>query len=205
MKIGILGTGHVGGNLGRLWAALGHDVVFGVRDMNSQKVKALLASSGGAAQAESMPDAATFGDVVVLAVPWRAVPETLAQAGDLTGKVLVDATNRIGQPALAGAASGGEEVAGLAPGAKVVKAFNTIGAEHYSNPRFGSQTASMFICGDDAGAKSTVAQLAEQLGFEVVDAGPLAGAAMLESLAGLWVSLTRGGLGREIAFKLLKR
>jgi predicted dinucleotide-binding enzyme len=205
MKIGILGAGSVGGNLGRLWAARGHDIVFGVRDTNSQKVKALVASSGGEARAASVREAASFGDLVVLAVPWAAVPETLAQTDDLTGKILVDATNRIGQSGPAGAASGGEELARLAPGAKVVKAFNAIGAEHYANSQFGDQAASMFICGDDANAKSTVAQLAEQLGFEVIDAGPLASAAMLESLARLWVSLARGSLGREIAFKLVKR
>ena len=205
MKIGILGAGNVGGNLGRLWAARGHDIVFGVRDQGADKAKALLASAQGHARLGSLAEAAAFGEIVVLAVPWAAVPATLAQAGDLSGKILVDSTNRIGQPAPIGAASGGEEVARLAPGAKVVKAFNIIGAELLASPRFDHQSATMFICGDDAQARSVVASLAEELGFEVVDAGPLSSAGMLESLARLWVSLARGGLGRGIAFKLLRR
>jgi len=115
---------------------------------------------------------------------------------------IIDSTNRF----TAGrAASGAEEIAGLAPGARVVKAFNTIGAELLAGPRFDMQSATMFICGGDAQAKSIVASLAQKLGFEVVDAGPLSSAGMLESLARLWVSLARGGLGRNIAFKLLRR
>ena len=202
MKIGILGAGNVGGNLGRLWAARGHEIVFGVRDPNGDKIRALFGTIGGSARAASIREAAAFGEAVALAVPWAAVPETLAQTGDWAGKILIDSTNRF----TAGrAASGAEEIAGLAPGARVVKAFNTIGAELLASPRFDTQSATMFICGDDAQAKSVVASLAEELGFEVVDAGPLSSAGMLESLARLWVSLSRGGLGRNIAFKLLRR
>lgn len=202
MKIGILGAGNVGGNLGRLWAARGHEIVFGVRDPKGDKIRALLGTIGGSARAASIRDAAAFGEAVVLAVPWAAVQETLGQTDDWSGKILIDGTNRF----TAGrAASGAEEIAGLAPGARVVKAFNTIGAELLASPRFATQSATMFICGDDAQAKSVVASLAEELGFEVVDAGPLSSAGMLESLARLWVSLARGGLGRNIAFKLLRR
>ena len=93
-----------------------------------------------------------------------------------------------------------------AAGAKVVKAFNTIGAQHMANPRFGGQSASMFICGDDAAAKKTVATLAEALGFEPVDAGPLTQARLLEPLAMLWISMAYAyGHGANIAFRLLRR
>ncbi len=96
-------------------------------------------------------------------------------------------------------------VAGWAAGAKVVKAFNTIGANNYSDLEFSGLRADAYICGDDAAAKQVVGQLAEQMGFDVVDVGPLSNAHLLEELALLWVTLVRLGYGREIAFKLLRK
>ena len=87
-----------------------------------------------------------------------------------------------------------------------MKAFNTIGAENMLNPQFGSMIASMLICGDDPGAKSIVSKLAEEIGFEAIDAGPLSNARLLEPFALLWIYLAvKQGLGRNIAFKLLRR
>ncbi len=146
----------------------------------------------------------------MFATPWATTAEAIKAAGNLSGKILVDATNPL-KPDLSGLAIGhttsaGEEVARLAPGARVVKAFNTIGAVHMTNPRFGDQRASMFICGDDAAAKRTVASLAEALGFEPVDVGPLSQARLLEPLAMLWISMAFAyGHGPNIAFKLLHR
>ena len=203
MKIGILGAGNVGGNLGQAWAAHGHEIVFGVRDPQSAKVRSLLNKIGRNARAASVSEAASFGEVIVLAVNWSAVPDVLHNAGDLSGKILVDATNRITPGASDRAPSAAEHVAELAPGTRVVKAFNTIGADHFTNPWIGSESASMFICGDDADAKAIVAGLAQELGFDVVDAGPLSNAHLLESLALLWIRLSRS-LGRNIGFKLLR-
>jgi len=102
--------------------------------------------------------------------------------------------------------SGGEEVAGWAAGARVVKAFNTIGAVHMAQPTFRTERASMFLCGDDAAAKGTVSGLARELGFDPVDAGPLAQARLLEPLAMLWISMALvHGHGPNIAFKLLRK
>jgi hypothetical protein len=98
-----------------------------------------------------------------------------------------------------------EAIADAAPGARVVKAFNTTGANNMLNPRYGAQNADMFICGDDATAKATVAGLSRDIGFDVVDAGPLSAALSLENLAQLWVHLARSGAGREIAWKLMRR
>ena len=123
---------------------------------------------------------------------------------------MIDATNPL-RPDLSGLVLGhntsaGEEVARWAEGAKVVKAFNTTGAQNMANPKFGGQRASMFICGDDAAAKKAVATLAEALGFEPVDAGPLAQARLLEPLAMFWISMAYAhGHGPNIAFKLLRR
>jgi NADPH-dependent F420 reductase len=210
MKIGTIGAGNVAGTLGRAWAAKGHDVVFGVRDPRGPKVQELVKATGGKARAASPAEAAAHGEVVLLATPWAATRAALRGAGDLSGKVLVDATNPLA-PDLSGLALGhttsaGEEVARWAPGAKVVKAFNTIGAQHMADPRFGTQSASMLICGDDAAAKKTVLGLAEVLGFDPVDAGPLTQARLLEPLAMLWISLAyASGHGPDIAFKLLRR
>jgi len=148
VKIGTIGAGQVGGTLGRAWAAKGHQVVLGVRDPRGPKVQELVKATGGTARAASPAEAAAHGEVVLLATPWAAARAALRGAGDLTGKILVDATNPL-EPesglALGHTTSAGEEVARWAPGAKVVKAFNTLGAQHMANPRFGTQSASMLI------------------------------------------------------------
>src|SRR5437763_626466 len=117
MNIGILGAGNVGGGLGKRWAANGHEILFGVRDPQSYTVEILMNSMGETARAGTMREAATFGEVVVLAVPWVAVSEVLRETGSLAGKILVDCTNRTAPAAPGGAPSGAEEVARLAPGA----------------------------------------------------------------------------------------
>ena len=211
MKIGVIGAGNVGGALGKLWGNKGHDIVFGARDPQDAKVLDLVKSTRGNARAASVKDAASFGEVVVLATPWPATEAAIKSAGSLAGKTLVDCTNPIAAD-LSGLVIGtnnsaGEEVARWAKGAKVIKAFNTIGAVNFENPRFGSESASMFICGDDSASKSTVAKLAAELGFDVVDAGPLIASRLLEPLAMLWIHLAYGGgLGPTgHAFKLLRR
>jgi len=203
MKIGIIGAGNVGGNLGTVLAANGHEVLFGVRDPQSDKTRALLDAAGPKARAGSAQDAAAFGDVLAVALRWDVLPEVLGQLGDLDGKVVIDCTNRFSTPP-GGSTNSSEDIARMLPGTKVVRAFNTIGAEHYGAPMFGGERASMFIAGDDAQAKAVVGRLAEEMGFEVVDAGPLASAIALESLTRAWVGLSQQ-LGRDIAFKLLRR
>ncbi len=210
MKIGIVGTGNVGSALGKRWAGLGHTVMFGARDPGDAKVKALVTSAGTSARAGSIADAATFGEVVVLATPYEAAESAIRQAGNLSGKVLIDCTNPL--PAdLSGltighTTSAGETVAGWARGARVVKALNSTGAGNMTDPRYGSERASMFVCGDDAPAKATVSDLVRGLGFDVVDAGPLRNARLLEPLAMLWITLAYGlGNGPNIAFRLLRR
>jgi predicted dinucleotide-binding enzyme len=211
MKIGVIGAGNVGGALGRLWAAKGHDIVFGVRHAEDPKLLELLKSIDGNARAASAADSASFGDVVVLATPWRTTEDAIKSAGDLTGKILIDSTNPL-TPDISGLTIGttdsaGEQVARWAPGAKVVKAFNSMGAVNFANPRFGDEAASMFIAGDDAEAKSVVAGLTAELGFDVVDTGPLTTSRWLEAIAALWIHLAfKQSLGPTgHAFKLLRR
>jgi hypothetical protein len=204
-KIAIIGAGRVGASFGKALAAKGHTILFGVRDPNSEKARAALSDLRDKAIATSIADAITYADLIVLALGWPAAGEVVqAAAGQLKGKIVIDATNRFGEAALA-ATSAAEDLARLAPGAQVVKCFNTIGAEHYQSPLFDGKPASMLICGDDAEAKSFVGWLAGDLGFAVVDAGPLSSAGMLEALGRLWVVLAQGGLGRDIAFRLVKK
>lgn len=211
MKIAIIGAGNVGGALGKLWAAKGHQVMFGVPDPQRGKTQGLIKAIGKQAQAGTVKDAAAFGEVVVLATPWPATQDAIRSAGDLAGKVVIDCTNPLAAD-LSGLVVGttnsaGEEVARWTKGAKVVKAFNTIGADNFGNPKFGSETASMFICGDDAAAKSLVGGLAAELGFDVVDVGPLTAARLLEPLAMLWIHLAikQGWGATGHAFKMLRR
>jgi predicted dinucleotide-binding enzyme len=94
MKIAIIGSGHVGGTLGSRWAKAGHQVTFGSRDSGAPDMKQLLARAGSNARAATPQDAAKAGEVLLLATPWPATKEIVQGLGDVTGKVLIDATNR---------------------------------------------------------------------------------------------------------------
>jgi predicted dinucleotide-binding enzyme len=214
MKIAIIGAGNVGGTLGAAWAGKGHRVVFAVRNVNDEKVKKLISDTKGNAAAASIPDAIAQCDIVLLATPWQGAQQALQSAGNLAGKVLIDAVNPLdASPAflekglLVGhTTSAGEQIAQWAKGAKVVKAFNTIGAMNMADPKFGEQSATMFICGDAADAKKAVKQLSDDLGFETVDAGPLKIARLLEPLAMLWIHLAfTTQLGPNFGFKVIRK
>jgi hypothetical protein len=207
MKIGIVGSGNVGGTLGRRLAQAGHSVAFGTRRPDAPEMSALGGVQG--ARIASQSDAAQSSDVIVLATPWPATVEAIRGLGDLSGKILLDATNPLKADLsgmeLPNTTSGGEQVAEWARGAKVVKIFNTIGYNIMENPRFGETPATLFYCGDDGASKSVAHDLAGQLGFTPVDAGPLRQARLLESFALLWITLAFGGQGREIGFQLMRR
>jgi predicted dinucleotide-binding enzyme len=202
MKIAIIGAGHVGGTLGSGWAKRGHDITFGTRD--PKKIDSTVD-----AKVSSVMEAAQSCDVIVLTVPSNAVADALLSTGDLTGKILLDATNPL-LPDLTGldtesGTSGGEKVASLTR-ASVVKIFNTTGFPNMANPDYHGERATMFYCGDDDQAKRIAAGLASDLGFEPVDAGPLRHSQMLESLALLWITLAvKQGYGVNMAFRLMRR
>ncbi len=209
MKIAVIGTGNVGRALGMSWADKGHQVVFGSRDPQSEKVERLLGVAGPNAEAATTGEAMAGAPVVVLAMPWNAVQDVVNLIDDWTGKVLIDCTNPIGpglQSLFSGATSGAEQVASWAEGARVVKAFNTTGAENMADPIYDGQSTTMFICGDDDEAKAEVSQLAQELGFDVADTGNLTTARLLEPLALVWINLANvQGWGRNVAFKVVKR
>lgn len=210
MRIGIIGPGNVGSTLGRRLAGRGHTVAYGVREADSAKTRDLLAAHPGTAKAVPLEGLAGESDLVFLTVPYPATEDALAQVGSLEGKILVDATNPL-LPGLAGLAVGttdsqGERVARLAPGARVVKAFNTIGFQVMADPILGGRAAVLMVVGDDAHAKNTVIDLATSLGFEAVDFGPLKNARYTEPLAMVWIFLAHlAGWGPGFALSLARR
>lgn len=203
MKIAILGSGNVGGTLAAGWARKGHTVTLAARDPNSEKTRAAAQASG--ANVKPISQAVREAEVILLATPWDAVGDALKSAGSLAGKVLLDATNPL-KPQLAGLThgkdtSGGEFVASLATGARVVKVFNTIGAQNMAD----GKGLTMFLCGDDEAAKKAAATLARDVGFEPVDVGPLSEARLLEPFALLWITLAyKRGLGPKFALSIVK-
>jgi predicted dinucleotide-binding enzyme len=208
MKIAILGAGAVGGALAKGWAKAGHELVIAARDPASEKVRALAADTGG--RAAGIAEAVAGAEAVFLATPWRAVADALKAAGSLAGRILIDATNPL-KPDLSGldvapGGSGASAIAAMAPGARVVKCFNQTGWENMAGARFAAGRPVMFVAGDDADANAAVMRLAEDVGFEALDAGGLATAPMLENLAMLWIHLmVKRGAGRAFAFGLLRR
>jgi 8-hydroxy-5-deazaflavin:NADPH oxidoreductase len=210
VNIGVIGSGNVGGTLGGRWARNGHRVLFASREPNSAKMQKLARESGPNASIASNAEAASASDVLLVATPWEATEEALHSAGNLAGKIVIDATNPL-LPGLEGLSIGcsrsaGEQVAEWARGAKVVKALNTVGWNIMADPQFPGRRVAMFYCGDDAEAKKVAGDLIGELGFDALDAGPLQQARVLEPFAMLWISLAfKHGYGRDIGFELLRR
>ena len=195
MRIAIIGAGNVGGGLGAAFAAAGHDVVFGVRDPGSLKTAAALAaipSATAMTPAESVDGA----EVVVFALRWSAIATTIEGMPSLAGRVVIDAMNRLdGDPARSTA----QDLADLLPGARLVKAFNTIGFESYTTALERTVPAAMFVAGDDPEAKRVAMDLAGQLGFVPEDAGGLSNAKPLEMMVLVWLALAQAH-GRGVGF-----
>ncbi len=199
MKIGLLGGGHVGGALGIAWSRSGHEIFFGVLDPAAADLKQTLAACGKHARAGTAAEAVAFGEIVALAIPWAAVEDALSKL-DLAGKIVIDCTNP--PPTISGA----DTLAQRFPAAKVAKCFNITGANNMANPRYPDGAAAMFACSDHVAAKKAAMQLASDAGFESFDLGPLSNAPLMESFARMWIWLAyRGGLGREFAFRIVKR
>lgn len=183
MRIGVVGAGRIGGNAARLFAAAGHEVMVSF-SRDEARVRALADEIG--ARAGTPREAVEFGDVVMLSVPWPLIDEVLGQMGPLDGKVVIDTTNQFGRGGLEPLPEG-MTAAQLnqrrMPGARLVKAYNTLtsGFQAEAAGRTGSDRVVMFMCGDDADAKATVARLIEDSGFTPVDLGGLVDATPMEA------------------------
>ena len=178
MKVGILGSGNIGAAAARLFVAAGHEVALS-NSRGPESLHGLVDELGRRAHAMTIDDAARFGDVVLLAVPWR-VPEALPKPEILRGKIVIDAMNPYradgGFYDLGGSTSS-EEVLKRIPGVRLVKAFNTIYYVHLANRGRNDlpldQRHTIYVAGDDAEAKKVVARLIEEIGFAAVDTGSL--------------------------------
>lgn len=207
MKITIVGYGNVGAALTKQISKAGHEVIVTGRHLD--KAQAVATAHG--ARVLPMSEAVAPSEVVILAVPFSEAGNAIAALGDLSGKVLVDVLNPLTADymglTLGHSNSAAEEVARLAPQAKVVKAFNTLFAQVIDQGAdFEGAKISAFFAGDDAEAKALVSTLVESLGYAPVDAGGLHNARYLEPLAGLNIYLGYGaGLGTQIAPTWLKR
>jgi 8-hydroxy-5-deazaflavin:NADPH oxidoreductase len=173
MKIAVIGAGHIGGNCARQAVKAGHEVMLSFsRDPGG--LEALAEELGERASAGSPADAVRFGEVVILSVPWGAIPEALEQAGDLGGKIVVDTTNQFGAgPKPQTGQTAAAFNAARMPGARYTKSFNTLtaGFQREAASRNGGERVVQWICGDDAGAKDVVAVLVESMGYVPVDLG----------------------------------
>lgn len=176
--VGIIGTGRVGGALGPQLARHGYKVVYGSRDPQTTKVQDLVARTGPGTVATSQRLAAEQADFILLAVPWSATEQVLKGLGDLSGKILLDATNPLkraddGLLESAVSTSGAQHVQRWAQGAAVVKAFNTVNYLVMADPATAGGPVTVPLASDDPVAKQRVREMVETLGFETADVGPL--------------------------------
>jgi 8-hydroxy-5-deazaflavin:NADPH oxidoreductase len=179
MNIGILGAGNIGANLAKLFARAGHSV----RIANSRgpaSLAATVAELGDGVRAATASDAVAFGDVVVIAVPWAHKEDAVPDAGPYDDKIVVDAMNPYTEDFELedlGSRTSSEITKTLVPGARLVKAFNTMHYRRLANdgrPKGAKDRLAIFLAGDDKAAKATVAQLIDEIGFEPIDTGSLA-------------------------------
>ncbi len=208
MRIAIIGSGSVGSGLARGWSCLGHAVVIGSRTPDSERLGDLVAEIGNGVSAAGLSDSVVGADVVVLAVPWKAVENSVMALGDLSGYTVIDATNPFVKGLNIGVnqdESGGEFVAEWATGANVVKALNIVDARLLDGRKLDGREISIPVCGDDEESKQIVIRLIAELGFDTVDAGALSNSILLENLALLMIRLSmKKSLGNEIGFRVLR-
>ncbi len=178
MKIGIVGAGNIGGTMAELLVGAGHEVALS-NSRGPDSLRGQVAALGRRARAMTVDDAADFGEVVLLALPWRN-PEGLPDPERVRGKIVIDATNHYmldGGLFDLGDSTSSEEVLKRLPGARLVKAFNTIYWKHLAHDgRTGlplPDRRAIFVAGDDADAKAVVSRLIEEIGFAPVDTGTL--------------------------------
>ncbi len=209
-KIAVIGTGNVGEALGPEFAAQGHTIVYGSREPTRQDVKDLVAKTGHGASATTQKEAVAGADIVVIAVPGGAAEEVVKSLGNLSGKIILDPTNRVNRNSPDGwvnydkpanAASNAELIQSLAPGAKVVKAFNTLNVRQMTDPDTAGGPITIAIAGDDAQAKATITGLIKGMGLEAVDFGPLRFAHVLEEMLIVWANAR----GHNAAFNYYMR
>ncbi|MCC6372929.1 MAG: NAD(P)-binding domain-containing protein [Bacteroidia bacterium] len=205
MKIGVIGTGNVGGALALKWAKTGHAVMLGVRDVTSFKGKELLSQEG--IIAHSIAEAVKAAEVILMATPATVAVEVALSLGDTSGKVIIDAANIVMGRGPKGFTNVSEAILANTATRDVVKCFNTTGFNNMQNPVYNATALDLFVAGDSERGKQMAQQLALDAGFaECYDIGGNDKFELMEKFAFFWINLAMfKGQGREIGFKLLKR
>jgi len=203
MNITVLGCGNIGGTLGKKWAAAGHRVVVGVRHPDEAETQALVAGFGPNASLTTIPAAIPQGEAVLFAIPGSVVEAAVAEnAAALAGKIVLDATNKVGQQPAHNLAAFTQH----APSAAWFRVFNHLGWENFADPRYGAEVADLFFCGTAGAPRLVVEGLIGDIGLRPVYVGGPEQADTVDALLRLWMALVRGqGMGRGVAFKLLRR
>jgi len=208
MRIGILGSGLMGGKLGTLFSRAGHEVVFSYA-RSRKKLEQLARDAGGVARAGPPREAAREADALLLGVHWSRVNDVLRQAGDLSGKLIVSCSLPMNEEdtelVVGRTASGAEKLARKVPRARVVSAFGTVPSEvlfSVFEARNRAVRPSLVYCGDEVQAKNVAAALIRDVGFDPIDAGPLRVARYTEPFALLIARLAyEGEGGPELAYR----
>jgi len=215
MKVGVLGSGTVGKTLAEGFLKHGHKVLLGTRDPKAEDLASWASGTAGA-KTGTFVEAAQFGELLVISVLARAVEDVIKLAGpqNFRGKTLIDTNNPISDaPPKDGVLeyfteqnhSLAEKIQQLLPEAKVVKAFNSVGAARMVNPHFEQGTPTMFLCGNDAVAKTQVSEIIRAFGWEPYDCGSIIAARALEPLCMLWCIPGFRSNSWTHAFKLLTK
>ena len=193
MRIAVIGKGNIGGSLGSKWLAAGHDVVYGARDGAGDGS----AEGPGGAPVRGIGDALKDADIILLAVPGQVVQDVVnEQAAALAGKTVIDAVNRMGAPETDSRAI----LAGVAPSARYVRAFNTLGWENFADPPPG---ANLFFAADPE-ARATAEDLIRAVGLEPAYLGDASATATVDALLPLWFALVKqNGGDRRVALRVV--
>jgi 8-hydroxy-5-deazaflavin:NADPH oxidoreductase len=200
MKITILGAGNIGGTLGGKWVQAGHQVLFGVRDLQSVKTISALEQAQGA-KAADVSSAIRDSRVILFSVPWKSVPDVAqANAADLNGKLIIDATNNFAGPVI----NNLNALQVSAPDARIYRAFNSLGWEVFADPMIDGQTADMFYSGPDGETRDSIHKLIEDIGINPIWVGDNDRVHLVDNMGALWVNMVfQRGWKRHSAFKAM--